>query len=293
LILFAKLSAHCEGLAPQILSMKQSVKISEIFPKEHGAWAILLVPFCAGAWASENPGFPTLILLICVVSLYLLRGAMEFYFSSPNKMGEYRDVTFFYYYVLLMFILFLLAASILFFYFKLFNLSLLGSLAFVIFVFYYFLVFQKKINRISQQLIALLGLTLTAPAAYYVTTGKWDSKVLLLWILHIAFFQVGFLYVHHKIGIYKNRREIKDLWDKLLFSRNLVAGWCISIGIFYSLFLAGLIHSAYFIALVPITAHIFAGIFLDKKELNIKKMGYLLVGQNIFFLVILLYLFRT
>jgi len=273
--------------------MKRSVKVSEIFPKEHGAWAILLIPFCAGSWAGENPGLPALILLICIVSLYLLRGAMEFYFSSPNKMVEYRDFTFFYYYVWLMIVLFLLAASILFFYFKLINLLLLGSLAFVIFVFYYFLVFKKKINRISQQLIALLGLTLTAPAAYYVTTTKWDSNVLLLWILHIAFFQVGFLYVHHKIGLYKNRKEIRDLWDKLLFSRNLVIAWCISVIVFYALLLTGLIQPAYFIALLPITGHIIAGIFLDKKELNIKKMGYLLSGQNIFFLIILIYLFRT
>ncbi|HJP18499.1 MAG TPA: hypothetical protein QF468_07605, partial [Nitrospinota bacterium] len=61
---------------------------------------------------------------------------------------------------------------------------------------------------------------------------------------------------------------------------------------FFGLFLSGLIHPLFFIILLPISVHIIVGIFFDKRDLIIKRMGYSLVGQNIFFLIILIYLYR-
>ncbi len=268
-------------------------RFSDIIPKEHGAWAILLVPFFTGAFAKQNPGVPAFLLLICVISLYLLRGSIEFYFSHQNKQKEQQiDLHLFYLYTSFILALFFITTSVLLFYFKFWYLVQIGFLALCLFVLYY-LFFQKKISRINQQLMALLGLTLTAPAAYYVTSGKWDSNVILLWVLNIIFFQLGLLYVHNKISLYKKRMEIIGIWGKLKFSKNLITGWCISLAVFYFLFLTGLIRPAIFITLFPITVHIITGIFLDKKDLHIKRMGYSQVGEDILFLIILVYLFRT
>lgn len=273
--------------------MKKPVRFLEIVPREHGAWAILLFPFFTGAFAEKNPGFPALLLLICIISLYLLRGTMEFYFSLQNKMEQPRDFTRFYLYSFFIISLFLFTASMLLFYYKFWNLLLLGALALFLFSSYYLLVFLKRNSRINQQLTALIGLSLTAPAAYYVTTGKWNSNVFLLWILNIVFLQLGLLYVHNKIGLHKKRKDILSLRSKLLFTKNLMAGWCLSVVVFYFLLLSGLIRPAFFVALLPLTVHIISGIFFHKKELKIKRMGYLQVGQNIVFLIILVYLFRT
>ncbi len=144
----------------------------------------------------------------------------------------------------------------------------------------------------SQQFIAFSALTLSAPAAYYVTTGKWDANIFILWVLNVIFFQLGMLYVHNRIGLHKKRGQIVHFLDKLMFARNLVWGWCFSVIICYGLFLAGLIQPVFFFILFPMTIHIIVGIFFDKGDLKIKRMGYSLVGENIFFLVILTYLFR-
>ena len=60
-------------------------KFLDIIPKEHGAWAILLVPYLSGTFASGKPGVPAFLLLVCVISLYLLRGCAEFYLSNLIK----------------------------------------------------------------------------------------------------------------------------------------------------------------------------------------------------------------
>tara|TARA_B100000315_G_scaffold2440_1_gene2250 strand:+ start:6233 stop:7054 length:822 start_codon:yes stop_codon:yes gene_type:complete len=268
-------------------------KFLDIIPKEHGAWAILLVPYLSGTFASGKPGVPAFLLLVCVISLYLLRGCAEFYLSNLIKKKEhYQNIKSFYFLTISFVALFLLTSTPLLFYFQLCNLLVLGLLAFLFISLYYLLILKKKNYRMSQQFIAFSGLTLSAPAAYYATTGKWDANIFILWIVNVIFFQLGMLYVHNRIGLNKKRGQIVHFLDKLRFARNLIWGWCFSVIIFYGLILAGLIHPVFFIILLPITIHIIAGIFFDKRDLKIKRMGYSLVGQNIFFTIILIYLFR-
>lgn len=268
-------------------------RFSDIIPREHGAWAIFLVPFLTGALIREKPGLPTLLLLICIISLYLLRGCVELYFSKQYKEKErIQNFNSFYFYTFSISLMFIITTTLLIFYFQFWNLLFLGILAFFLFSLYYLFLFSKQNSRINQELIVLFGLTLTAPAAYYVTTGKWDKTILLLWILNIIFFQLGLLYVHNKIALHKKQKLIVNLWNKLLFSKILIGSWCISVITLYYIIYANLVRPVYFILLLPITIHIFAGTFLNKKKLNIRRMGYLQVGQGISFLIILIYLFR-
>ena len=271
----------------------QLFRLSHIIPKEHGAWAILLAPFLAGTFAKGKPGIPTILLLICVISLYLLRVCGEFYLSNLIKKKEsFQNLKSFSFYAFSNFALSLFTVIFLLFYFKLWNLLLLGFMAFLLFGLYYVLPFKNNYSRMSQQFIAILGLTLTAPAAYYVASGTWDYDTFLLWILNVIFFNLGFLYVHNRIDLYKKRTQVFKLSEKLWFSRNLVVAWCFSLLIFCALFFAGLIKPVFFLTLLPITIQIVAGLFFNKKELKIKKMGYSLVGQDILFLAILIYIFR-
>lgn len=269
-------------------------RFSDIIPREHGAWAILLVPFLTGALIKEKPGLPTLLLLICIISLYLLRGCGDLYFSNQYKEKErIQNFNHFYYYTFSIALLFLITTALLIFYFQFWNLLFLGLLVLFLFGLYYLLLLSKQSSRINQELIALFGLTLTAPAAYYVTTEKWNNNIILLWILNIIFFQLGLLYVHNKIALYKKRKLIVNLRDKLLFSKILIGSWCVSLISLYYIIYADLVRPGYFILLLPMTIHIIAGTFFNKKELNIKRMGYLQVGQDIFFIIIIIYLFRT
>lgn len=254
----------------------------------------MLVPFFAGIFAIGKPGIPTLLLFVCVVSLYLLRGCAEFYLVYRSKQKElYQNINLFYRYSFSIVLKFLITALLLLFYFQLWNLLILGIIALSLFGLYYFLESSKQSSRIFQELIVILGLTLTAPAAYYVTVGKWDKNVILLWSLNIIFFQLGLLYVHTKIVLHKKRKQIICLRDKLFYCRNLMGGWGFAVIILYVLFLTGFIRPAFFVVLLPVAIHMIIGIFFHKKELKIKRMGYAQVGQDILFLIILVYLFRT
>ncbi len=269
-------------------------RLSDIVPREHGAWAILLVPYFAGTFAKGIPGIPALLLLISILSLYLLRGCGDFYISNLIKKKEsYKNLNRFFSIAITLFLFFLISTVLLLFNFQRWNLLFIGIVALLLFGFYFFTELSKRSNRTNQQLLALLGLTLSAPAAYYVTSGSWDRNVLTLWILSVMFFHLGFLYVQNKISLHKSRRLNFKMWDKLLFSGNLIGGWCFSMLVFYCLFIANFIPSHFLIIFIPPALHVIVGIFLDKNELSIRRMGYIQVGQDIFFLIILICLFRN
>ena len=268
-------------------------RFSDIIPREHGAWAVLLVPYFTGTFACDKPGIPSLLLLINVISLYLLRVCGEFYLSgNVKKKKAYPNIKSFYLYSIAIFTVSLVTTILLLFYFQLWKLLYIGLPAFFLFVRYYVLLLKNNKDRISLQFTAILGLTLIAPASYYAVSERWDYDSLLLWIFNAIFFQLGFLYVHNRIRLQKNQKKIVGLWEKLLLTKNLIAVWCFSLFIFYLLLYTGLIKPIFFVLLLPLTIHLVFGLYFDKRELNIKRMGRYLLAQGVFFLVILIALFR-
>ncbi|HJZ66682.1 MAG TPA: hypothetical protein VKF81_00950, partial [Blastocatellia bacterium] len=62
-------------------------------------------------------------------------------------------------------------------------------------------------RTVMGETIAILGLTLTAPTAYYVCRGEWGSSALLLWALCILYFTSSVFYVKLRVHSLNHRRE--------------------------------------------------------------------------------------
>jgi hypothetical protein len=153
-------------------------------PREHGAWGILLIPFATAVSVAGVFDLKVALLLASVLCFYIARTA----FLKQNFPWTIR----------------LLAGSAgcalpLLLVWELWWLAAFGAVAAA-------LAFRKTERSIAMQLLAIAGLTMTAPAAWYVATGKLDYR---LWLLNVLYFAGGVFYVKMHIAAAMARRADK------------------------------------------------------------------------------------
>lgn len=162
-----------------------------VVPREHGAWGILLTPLVTGAAIGTRSfagAIDVVLLTIAALSLFWLRTPVESCFGAgPLRVqtdSEGKSV------LSAMAILGSIAAislTTLFLAGRSSGLLVLGAVAAVTFVVQALL---KKLGRpyyMAAQIIGSVGLTATAPAAYYAATSQLDMIAVSLWLANWAF----------------------------------------------------------------------------------------------------------
>lgn len=161
------------------------------FPREHGAWGMLLVPLTTGAAVGMDSAealFPLMLFSLTAIALFCLRTPVESWLAAsplrPQTASERRAVS---YSIMAYAGAAAVTLSILIGTEQTYGLLVLGAV--VAFVFFVQAVLKKfgRETRMSAQLIGSIGLTSTAAAAYYVSTGKLDPTALVLWAANWLF----------------------------------------------------------------------------------------------------------
>ena len=162
-----------------------------VIPREHGAWGLLLVPLFTGVvagFASEHRIWPLLMFTVAALSLFWLRTPVESLIGASsltaNTESERRTA------LVASILLAALATTCLTgLMWKGQNLQLLllgGATAFA-------LVVQTGLRRLGRrarmaaQLVGAIALTCTAPAAYYIGTGRLSERAFILWVANWIF----------------------------------------------------------------------------------------------------------
>jgi hypothetical protein len=253
-----------------------------IVTREHGSWAVFLIPLASGAGVA-GAGTPNLVLLVLaslgifmsyVPIQTLIRektGAMQGHEKiSASRLwaGIYAG--------------FGLIPAVLLLVQGLWSLVVIGLLAALFFGLHFVLVraYQKTA---AGDFVAMLGLTLTAPASYYVGTGALDARAALLWLAHVLFFGSNIVYVHMKIRGTGARKEKFTPREKLsIGGANLL----------YHAFLVAMVvlvmptvHRPEFagLAFLPMIAHAVYGTLNLAERVRFKQLGLLLLGHSVFF----------
>jgi len=162
-----------------------------IVPREHGAWGLLLVPLFTGVvagFASEHRIWPLLMFTAAALSLFWLRTPVESLIGTSsltaNTEGERRTAL-----VASILLAALASACLTGLMWKGQNLQLLLLGAATGFA----LVVQTGLRRLGRkarmaaQLVGAIGLTCTAPAAYYIGTGRLSERAFILWAANWIF----------------------------------------------------------------------------------------------------------
>jgi YwiC-like protein len=155
------------------------------FPREHGAWGILLVPLATGAaigYRSPTALFPLVLLTLTALALFCLRTPLESWLAAsplrPQTAAERRAV---YASIATFAALATFSLAVLLWREHSWGLLLLGAVVGGIFLAQAGLKKLGRETRLIAQLVGSLGLTSTAAAAYYVATGRFDAVALVLW----------------------------------------------------------------------------------------------------------------
>jgi hypothetical protein len=279
------LSNHC---AIRISGRCMQRHIDLKLPKEHGAWAMLYVPFTVGALVGSGPSFSPVELLLLLLSVTFAFIARQPFLEwqrarirGKQTVGAWR--------MMLVYIgLFgLFGGAVVLLYHRLWLVPV-AILAVLLFALNGWQAARREDRTVIGETMAILGLTLSAPTAYYVCRGEWDSSAWLLWGLSILFFTSSVFYVKLRVHSLNRRREglQKLSWRRCaLYHLFLIAALVL-------LAVTGNTNFFVLVAFAPVLTRTLWQLVRPAGQTSLKRIGVLEIVYSVFFLVLVTIGFR-
>ena len=234
-------------------------------PREHGAWGILLIPFATAVGVNGVFNLKVALLLASVLSFYMARTSYlkrNLKWTAILSFGS------------------IVCTAPLLIRWHLWWLTIFGAIAAT-------LAFRKTERNVSMQLLAVCGLTLTAPAAWYTATGHLDVPAFLLWLLNVIYFAGGVLYVKMHVAAAIRRGS-----SKIRLGGPVLIYYTLSVCVLLALVGSSVISYWVLAAYAPVVARAFVGVGRLGPTLRIKRLGWTEVAYSLMYAVVLVGAFR-
>ncbi|MGO9245786.1 MAG: YwiC-like family protein [Verrucomicrobiia bacterium] len=235
-------------------------------PREHGAWGILLIPFATAVGVSG---------VVDVRMALLLTSVLCFYVARTSFLKQHAKWTFL-----------LLAGSALctaplLIVWRLWWLAAFGVVAAA-------LAFRRTERGVAMQLIAVAGLTLTAPAGWYAATGRLDRHAWLLWGLNFLYFAGGVFYVKMHVAAAIRRKPVDSTSERIALGAatlSYYAGMSAVLVVFATMHW---ISWSVLLAYAPVVMRAVVGVWRLSPTLRIKRLGWTEVAYSLVYAVLLI-----
>ena len=264
-----------------------------ILPREHGAWGLLLVPMITGAGIALRGSsnlFPFIFLLTAALTLFWLRTPLESLLGTSalraQTSEERREVAFV---VVYLGAVAALALSMLLWVGHNPLLWPIGAAAGAAFVAQALLKKLGRRARMLSEVVGTIGLTSSAPAAYYVITGKFGTIAWMLWLANLIFAGNQIHYVQLRI----HSAKIAGLRAKFAHGWAFAAGQIIMTMALTIACLSGLMPAVASVAFAPL---MFRGWFYFVQKpapLMVRRLGWSELSQAVVFCVLFIATFRA
>ena len=190
-----------------------------VIPREHGAWGLLLVPMVTGAgvgFRESSHVVPVMLLLLAALALFWLRTPVGSFLGTSALRVQTRDER----RTVALAIAWLGAVAALALGALLWSwqnplLWLIGAVAGTAFIAQALLKKLGRRMRMLSEIVGTIGLTASAPAAYYVITGKFGVTACAVWLANLIFAGDQIHYVQlriHTARIEGFRAKLKHGW---------------------------------------------------------------------------------
>jgi len=246
---------------------------SLFFPREHGAWGMLLVPLATGAAAGDPHGVRIIwILLLAAVALGLFclrtpaEAALGFSPIRPQNDGERRLVhSFIYLYASVV----LMALAVLILRAHAYGLLLLGAAAATAFLLQSILKQLGRATRMNAQLTGAVALSSTAAGAYYLATGHFGPVAIIIWLANWIFAANQIHFVQLRIH---NARAVTpgEKWHR---GRGFLVHQAISVLFLVLVWRTGWVPGLILMAFCPLWARGFAWFIEPPRPLQVRRLG--------------------
>ncbi|WNF35764.1 YwiC-like family protein [Bacillaceae bacterium IKA-2] len=229
-------------------------------PREHGAWAMLIVPYLLGMFTS-NVTWLHFVFFTGVMAFYVSSGPLFAIIRQPKLKREALPPFFICLSIGLIFtipILYLMP-----------NIIYIGLLIIPFFTLNIIFAKLKKERLFINDLVAIIALSFLVLAAYFIGSGVIDLKALVLMLINVIFFTASVFHVKTLIREFGNK--------SFAFSSNVFHG---------------VIVAAFFIFSMPIVALVFListlkSWFVPKKRYKPIQIGLVEIANSVIFVAII------
>jgi len=261
-----------------------------MLPREHGAWAMLLMPYLAGTLVGGWGGWRSILLLVSVLLLFsasrpldgLLRHQSR---GNVNVAAARRLVAYL--------ALGGLAAASLPLLFGLRELLPLGAFSGLLLSLQLVLRRRRLDRTWPARLMAISALSATAPAAYLAATGAVDGRAIALWILCFLYSGASVFYVRlvyqpaGRLGTLDARRPRAEAGRRM--AGYLSAALLVSVG----LAAAGWMPPAALVSLLPTIAKAVRAWWHPTFQTSLRRVGMEELRHLALFTVLAVVAFRA
>lgn len=263
-----------------------NVRATLKLPREHGAWAMLYVPLLAGVLVAGRFPFRVLLFALSATFLFIARESLLSWWRSYRR-REHRVEALqrlgIYLCLAGLSIAPLILAG------RLFALVPLGLAALMLLAVNAEMAAKREDRTILGEILAIAGLTMTAPAAYYVAEGTWDARAIWLWSLSALFFASSVFYIKLRVNLVNPRKqhERRQVWRRCAFYHAFLLA---------SLFLLATTDQFNHLALVafaPAMTRASWSLVKTSGRLDLKRLGLLEILYSIIFLIFITLTFRS
>ncbi len=239
---------------------------------------MLYVPFVLGVAVAGRVNWPVLFLLLSATAVFISRESLLVYWRARARGRDAAEAC----RALLLYLALAAAFGLpLVLAFKLSWLIPLGVIGAAL-----LLVNGRQATRMEErstmsEIMAIGGLTMTAPAAYYAASGRWELTALWLWLLSAFYMASSVFYI--KLRVYRlNPRKQAEQRQAL---RSCAAYHSFLIVALPALIFAGNLGLFALIAFTPVLVRTFWGMFMPKPKVNLMRAGILEIVYSLVFLV--------
>jgi hypothetical protein len=257
-----------------------------IVPREHGAWGLLLVPMVTAAGVAFRQStnvFPFVLLLTTALALFWLRTPLESLLGISAMRAETKEergsVAFV---VLYLAIVAVLASSMLLWAGQNPLLWFIGAAAGVTFVAQGVLRKMGRRTRMLSEIVGTIGLTASAPAVYYVITGKFGITAWMLWLVNLTFAGNQIHYVQIRIHTAKLigvRAKLARTWSFAVGQLAMAAVLAVTCALGWMPWLV-------LVAFIPLLLRGFYYFVQKPAPLKVRRLGWNELAQAIVFCVL-------
>jgi hypothetical protein len=147
---------------------------------------------------------------------------------------------------------------------------------------------RREDRSVTGEMLAIAGLTMTAPIAHYVATGAIEVTPLWLWLLCALYFASSVFYVKlrvYSISTRKQTQRRQSWWRCAFYHMFLLAGLVV-------LAFTGKLNLFALIGFAPVLGRSFWHLAKPANQINLKRIGVLEIIYSVVFLVFITLTFR-